>query len=59
MIDNTQTWYYEDFCTDISKFLAENSKDFIEYSVDPFTALAVINEDKLALVLSKFWHATE
>lgn len=49
------TFYYEDFVTDISNYLKQKEKDFIQYSVDPYAPLASIDTNKLAIVLSNFW----
>lgn len=49
-------FWYEDFCQDISNYLKEHEKEYIQYSVDPFSPLASINIDKLAILLSKFWN---
>ena len=54
-----QTFYYEDFCNDISNYLKAHTREYLSYSVDPFEALVVIDKDKLAITLSNFWLARE
>lgn len=49
------TFYYEDFVTDISNYLKQKEKDFIQYSVDPCAPLASVDKNKLAIILSNFW----
>ena len=47
------TFYYEDFVTDISRYLKQREKD---YTITSFDGLSHhIDENKLAIVLSNFW----
>lgn len=50
---NTQTWYFEDFCSDLSEFLVKHEDEFITISFDSLSHF--VDEDKLAVVLAKFW----
>lgn len=55
MIHDTHEFYFEDFVNDISKYLKQHEKEFIVYSVDPCTALAQVDINKLAVKLAQFW----
>lgn len=49
-----RSFYYEDFVGDISKYLKEKEKEYVTVSFDGLSHR--IDEDKLALILSNFWH---
>lgn len=54
----TKAFYFEDFCTDISRFLKEHELEFISFSPENLIPNRV-DENKLAVLLGKFWNATE
>ena len=56
MTPDEHTLNYEDFVIYLSKYLKDHEKEFIEYSVDPFSPLASVNREKLANKLSYFWY---
>lgn len=58
MIHNTHEFYFEDFVQDISAYLKQHEKEVIVYSVDPFSPLAQIDANKLAIKLAHFWQGT-
>ena len=55
MKTNERLFYYEDFCTDISTYLKEHEKEIVTVSFDGLSHY--LDENKLDLLLSKFWHS--
>ena len=49
-----QIFNYEDFCTDLSNYLLLHEEEFLGYF--PGKSDRVVYRNKLAIVLSKFWH---
>lgn len=54
---NEQVFNYEDFCTDVSNYLFLHEEDFLGYFPGKSDRVVYIN--KLAIVLSNFWHEKE
>lgn len=54
-IDKREFWY-EDFCTDVSNYLKKHEQEFFTYSWDHLSH--TVDKDKLAVILSNFWHET-
>lgn len=54
MTDNTQTWYYEDFCHDLSEYLKKHEGLFIKTAYDGWNPR--VDTDALSVVLSNFWY---
>lgn len=50
---NEWSFYYEDFCTDISRYLKQKERDYLVTSFDGLSTH--VDVDKLAVVLSNFW----
>lgn len=57
MTDQTQEFYYEDFVTDISKFLKEKEHRFVKTAFDGYNSY--VDENQLAILLSEFFIANQ